>query len=105
MFAAPILAEGLDGPPTSVALSVVLGGFFALLSLRNCLRLLRPRPVATTAMVVSLAACAILTALLVSGPILESAAPLRGVLVLPALAVLLVALAGESVRRVNLKQA
>ncbi|WP_244930063.1 hypothetical protein [Nocardioides sp. W7] len=102
---ASILSVGFEGPGAATAFTLVLGGFFALLALRNSLRLLLPRPVATTAMLVSLTVCASAATLSAAGPILETDAPLRGILVLPALSVLLTALAQESVRKVNLKQA
>ena len=108
LIAAPALANGFDeshGSATYLALTLAFGGFFALLALRNGLRLLRPRPVPTTAMIVSLAVCILATATLASGPVLEADDPLQGILVLPALGVLLVALAQESVRKVNLKHA
>jgi peptidoglycan/LPS O-acetylase OafA/YrhL len=90
-------------------LPLLVGGFFALLTLRNCLRLLRGRPTARTGMVVSLGACALLLCLFAAGPLLEAQDKLGGLLLLPPLAVLLAALAQETVRtidqRVNLKDA
>ncbi|MEI5671750.1 MULTISPECIES: hypothetical protein [unclassified Nocardioides] len=103
-IAIPVLDE-FRGSPGALAFALVFGGFFGLLALRNCLRLLRPRPVPTTAMLVSLVLCALYLGLLVSGPILDGDDTLRGLLFVPPLGVLVVALAQESVRKVNLKQA
>jgi hypothetical protein len=89
-------------------LPLLLGGFFALLTLRNCLRLLRERPTARRGMLVSLGVCTALMALFTAGPLLEADEKLRGLLLLPPLAALLAGLAQEISRtsdRADLKRA
>lgn len=89
-------------------LPLLLGGFFALLTLRNCLRLLRDRPTARRGMLVSLGVCSALMGLVAAGPLLEAEDKLQGLLLLPPLAVLLAGLAQEISRtsdRADLKRA
>lgn len=104
VLAASSLAE-LAVDDGALRIGLPLGALFALLTVRNCLRLLRPRPVARTGMVVSLAACGLLMTLSTLGPLLDAAGRWHGALLAAPTACVLTALAREVTDLADLKRA